>query len=261
MAPDDPVLFCASKITLREGRAVYATSYPGSDAQPPAGDPRVIKNLSPGKVLDADREIEIFWTSAAQSGNPLVIDLSAFEAQENRPYYVDSHTPERTFRTVTLRYINDNNGLDNYTVAFPAAPKDVKVTRYHFDNWPDGDQITMDELNCLVWMVRSWRGAVWIHCQSGVGRTGSLIAATIIADKIDRNEFDPVKFKDEIKNVIQQLRDERGPDALRSPTQVGMLTDYARVLLALSRRELQDVRDHPDHLSQYQNRIISVFNG
>ena len=64
----------------------------------------------------------------------------------------------------------------------------------------------------------------WIHCVAGVNRTGSLIAAVAIADKIINREFDADQLDHEIEQIVLHVRSQRGGDALSCRRQIAMLS-------------------------------------
>lgn len=73
---------------------------------------------------------------------------------------------------------------------------------------------------------------LWIHCRAGVGRTGTLITALLLKEKIESGVIHKQNLDDSLIDLLLQLRHQRGPKFVENKAQLDLLRRYAESLLA-----------------------------
>ena len=105
-------------------------------------------------------------------------------------------------------------------------PGGVKVTRpvvrYHFPTWPDGGDLPLNTFKEILSIVESpdfRQGTTLVHCRAGVGRTGCVITAIFLKEKILSGEINRDNFLEELQKLILELRMQRGPSFVQRKEQ------------------------------------------
>lgn len=136
---------------------------------------------------------------------------------------------------------NENDSTDNY-----CSRKGVKFTnemgpwtyykvnkkdviRFHFSNWPDFQGNTVQQ---LAWLVNSTKNYAnfWVHCNAGVGRAGTFIAACFLQEKIFSGEIRKDNYHEALVALILEIRKQRA-HAVQNLKQFTLLYEYGEYLL------------------------------
>jgi len=107
-----------------------------------------------------------------------------------------------------------------------------EVTCLHYRRWPDGGVISLSELNFLVRTCLSATDGVIIHCLGGVGRTGTLVAALILHQKIVEGRLTEKNFNEQyLADLVFSLRSQRSKRFVSELGQFNLLFHYANATL------------------------------
>ncbi len=99
----------------------------------------------------------------------------------------------------------------------PPSPPDVEV--FHVPV-PDMESPSLDTLHAVVSYMRSIvaeGGKVVVHCQAGLGRTGTTLAAYLVSDGMDA------------EGAIHRVRTLR-PGSIETPEQEAVIREYAQLM-------------------------------
>jgi protein tyrosine phosphatase len=112
------------------------------------------------------------------------------------------------------------------------------ITRYHFPGWVDKAAVTEDILDKMIQVMEEMGDSILVHCNAGVGRTGTVLTAfflkAFIRGNIDRllKEDDACAYVDNyLVYVIAHLRQQRGPKCVQTPDQFHLLRCYVSFLI------------------------------
>jgi protein tyrosine phosphatase len=113
-----------------------------------------------------------------------------------------------------------------------------EIVRYHFYGWPERGVITSDELDRLLNNMEPFypnpSDLIWVHCFAGVGRTGVVITAFTLKEKIKKGFVNRENLDTALEEMILEFRKQRGACFVQTREQLGLVRDYA--LLLLNRR-------------------------
>lgn len=189
------------------------------------------------------------WRMINQYASYLIIDLRNeidqkginqmdFKGKNRYPetFYPSSEFELQLKDKTTVKYTGINGARDCYNI------KDVNgvekhVERLHYQHWPDGGIIPVYKLDYLVEQCLSpkWQGVI-IHCLAGVGRTGTLIAASILNERIKAGQLTEKDLNFEyVANLVYDLRRQRSKAFVSQPEQFELLFLYATWLLWLKK--------------------------
>jgi len=113
------------------------------------------------------------------------------------------------------------------------------LTQFHYENWPDYGIPKDDLYNDFVKVVNNHqdtKGAIFVHCHAGVGRTGTFIATHSLEKKISAALKEGKTLKDIQINFVQhilELRTQRGNDFVSTKKQYDFFKHYIRQRFAL----------------------------
>jgi len=231
-------------IPLARGTVVWATAHPLFNGAIPANHMR--QNATQWKIIAAQypcsdstkREFTLFWHALYQNHNrPLIIDLT-FPPRDQMPSYYpiqEGETLRDVLNTVRIKLQNvdliQRGTFDSYQIEIPDSPSKL-VQRYHYLNWPDGTAISLEHLIDLVNLVeeKSSSKEILVHCRGGVGRTGTLIAALLIKERIENGTMRRENLSEDLEKLILELREDRNHLVVQTPAQFELLVQYAESL-------------------------------
>ncbi len=140
--------------------------------------------------------------------------------------------PEQEFSNAnSVKYWNGRlrkKSTGNYLNIMPTKgskkPEPIYIPYFYTDEWVDDKAMDVHELYRLVQEVRriyatSDKGPIACHCASGVGRTGTFIAAFVLAEMIDQSKGKNIPS---IEEVVLKLSIQR-PNMVAMPEQYLLL--------------------------------------
>jgi protein tyrosine phosphatase len=188
-----------------------------------------------------------FWKKVFDEQEAIIIDLTTeLERQGSeqwhgavKPYYPEKvNTPvQYGSLSITLKSIKGN--LHLYEIE-DSSGKKKQIQRKHYSDWKDFDAIDLSALLKLIEELEAFKNisSWWIHCRAGVGRTGTLITALILKEKIDKGEITMENVETALIDLILALRRQRGPAFVQTSHQFDLLLGYARHLIGLKRQKI-----------------------
>lgn len=219
-------VLCPEKTAVSKDERFIHANYVGKDL--------CSKNFVASQAPRSD-DFSLFW-EIIHDKNFTIMDLTTPE-EDIKPYYpgeLDQSIQYGNF-SVQLQKSKEWKWKYEYQVHDTAEmtkslPK--TITRYHFDTWKDYTEGSLSTLSSLVEKLsRIKNQAIWIHCRAGVGRTGTLITAFILKEKIDKKEISLENLDKALIDLIVQLRQERGTKFVQIESQFELLQKYALSLL------------------------------
>ena len=182
-------------------------------------------------------DYEPFWKVVFRD-EPIIIDLTTMKEQssgEVTKYYPDelNKTMENGFMMVTLIKKSDYTYI--YQIKNNRTGVNKEITRFHYVDWGDFSAVPLLALRELVQEVETLssnsKDLLWIHCRAGVGRTGTLITALVLKEKIGCGEIIKENLDDSLVDIIVNLRKQRGPAFVQKWEQLDLLRQYANFLI------------------------------
>lgn len=196
-----------------------------------------------------------FWSLVNQE-NDLIVDLTK-GAENYLPFAEKSYAPSENYpllctspklkitlkktQEIPLKETSGTNHCIIYTYEIKDFDKDTtkEVQRVFYPVWPDGGVVSVDEFKELIEILKSlkWSKPI-IHCQAGVGRTGTLITTLIILEEyIKKGLLNKDNYKKDflriLREVIIDCRKERSHSFVQRPSQFKLIHDYIYFVLFL----------------------------
>lgn len=187
---------------------------------------------------DFGNELRNFWKVVLdQEKSAIILDLTN-ETDTGKgvtPYYPIVKDESITYGDMTIKLEDIDDNLFKYELKDNSG-NIKKVNRFHFNTWKDGGIIEVKELAALVDRLdEEFKDNMPIvHCRAGVGRTGVVITASFIKEKIKQGKITDQNFRDSILNLILELRNQRGKEFVQTETQFKLLINYTKSLLNIN---------------------------
>lgn len=179
-----------------------------------------------------NKDSHLFWQLVLENKST-IFDLTMFCD------WLDTYYPEKIGDSmkhgdivVTLENIVDEGG--NHDIHFYQVTNGTSsqsIQRHHYCNWYDGNEISISDLDILVDRLKKQGDKSLVHCSAGVGRTGTLITAFFLKEKILDMKIDKENLESELINLIVELRQQRNTDLVKTPKQLETLLQYGVFLL------------------------------
>lgn len=118
-----------------------------------------------------------------------------------------------------------------YRITNTITKEEKTIQRIHCNNWTDFSGGSIPTLDDLVRRMTGENNTFWLHCRAGVGRTGTLITAALLFERIKDNNISKADLFYLIPEIIDQIREERGPGCVQTLEQFNMLFDYGFYLI------------------------------
>lgn len=183
---------------------------------------------------------EPFWKAIFESAPTLValVDLTTLKDQTEggvTQYYPDELNQTVKYGCMSISFLEVRGHTYTYQITNTETGAVKTIQRCHYADWKDFGVISVPALHELVQEVETLspdpKDLLWIHCRAGVGRTGSLITALILKEKIARGEITRANLDTSLVDLITTLRKQRGPAFVQQKGQLDLLHQYAESLL------------------------------
>jgi protein tyrosine phosphatase len=182
-------------------------------------------------------DYETFWKAILEH-NPTIFDLTTIQDQIDGG--VTKYYPERLNQTIRcgsmlVKLVKVSDRTHTYQMENIQTRVVKNIKRFHYADWKDLGAVSLPALHLLVQEVETLspnpKDLLWIHCRAGVGRTGTLITALVLKEKIKSGEIHIGNLDASLVDIIVELRKQRGPVFVQQIGQLDLLRQYADSLL------------------------------
>lgn len=184
---------------------------------------------------------ESFWKVCKDSR--LIIDLTN-QADMNKGLFAYAQDNTIAFSGDTLQvYREKKKEIDKLNATHylykikenNSSKEEISVMeRLHYKAWPDFGGINAEDLDALVDQINQNPTnsdlPVVVHCRAGVGRTGTIIVASVLKPMILAGTVTPFNLKEKMGEIILEGRKQRGPMFVQSYDQLQALCEWCNVL-------------------------------
>jgi protein tyrosine phosphatase len=183
------------------------------------------KRVFVASQLPHDCYLELFWKFIFDEQRD-IMDLFHQESS----YYPTSENRLLNFNSIQVEYTETfgqtrTEYFHSYIVRDRSTQQQVYITRFHFTGWQTHAVVDVPTLDSLVQKLET---SSLVHCLAGHGRTGTVIAAYLIKQRLLQNpDIDLADLGYILVELILHLREQRGPHFVESDKQFFLLLDYA----------------------------------
>jgi len=186
-----------------------------------------------------EQDYAIFWKAIFENGST-IFDLTTIDDQTKNgvtKYYPDQLNETMKYGSMSVKLVEINDRTYTYQIENTETRTVKNSKRYHYANWMDLSAVSLPILRELVQAVETLspdpKEPTWIHCRAGVGRTGTLITALVLKEKMKRGEISKANLDASLVDVLIKLREQRGPIFVQTQQQLDLLRRYAESLMAV----------------------------
>lgn len=182
-------------------------------------------------------DLALFWKAVFES-HATIFDLTTFKDQKDggiTKYYPTELNQSVEYGSFSVKLTGIRGNIHTYLVENKVTGEERSIRRYHYAEWPDFSAISLSALDFFIdefeTLVPNPNDLAWIHCRAGVGRTGTLIAALILKEKVLSREIRKENLDASLVNLILKLRSQRSPVLTKQMVQLDLLRQYALSLM------------------------------
>lgn len=174
----------------------------------------------------------LFWQWIFENGYS-ILDLTTSEDQNSQlpkrhrvtKYYPENINEIFQAHPFFVKLIENEGIRRKYQVVHTSTNESKEVTRFHYSDWQDFGEGSFTIFNQLVEIIEK-NPKIWIHCRAGIGRTGTLIAAALLKEKIKEGKITKDNYDESLIDLIIDLRKKRGHGFIQTYDQFHMVHQY-----------------------------------
>ncbi|MFT4553550.1 MAG: protein tyrosine phosphatase [Chlamydiales bacterium] len=210
ISSDEGIRFLhANRVSMPDGLTYIATQYP------------------------LENQHDLFWDLCWEECN-LIVDLTA-KGEVDPVYYSDFvggkyETKKYLLECKEIQEIDQEIFFYTFLLSQKESGATKPVQRIHYQAFMDYMGTSLGKLSKLIQLIAQFssESPSLIHCQAGVGRTGTLITAMTMKHLIERKLVDAENLLEKLCEIIIEGRKQRGPLFVESPAQFKTLIELMR---------------------------------